>query len=426
MQEKELKPEVKLKETGKDMEQEIAREQAKEFLEFIEKKWDDFIFEAKNAPKDSDEPDAVLYLPNEYVAPNKEKFNTMFYWDSYFIIKGLKTEKGRQELIMGIVDNCLYEVETYGKVLNANKKKWSTRSQTPYLSLMIRDAYENSNDKEWLKKAFDLAKKEYNGYWMDKSHLTPSGLSRFYDKSGDAPIGEYKKPHAYKSRAEATWDMSPRFDDEDIHDLLPIDLNCNLYQYENDFEMFALELGNKEEAREWFERSERRKKAINDLMWNKEDGLFYDYNFKTGGQKKIKSLAGYQAMFTELASQEQAEKMKNNLKIFETQGGLAACDRDYGYQDRQWNYPVVWAPLQYICYEGMKKYGYAAEAEKINKDFVKLVYENWGKTGKIWEKYNGREESGEKVPFDRYPPQSGFGWTNAVAEVFIKEWHGKA
>lgn len=421
MFEKESDSETKINETEKDMESEITREQAKELLEFIEKKWDDFIFEAKNAPKDSDNPDDILYLPEKYVAPNQEKFNAMFYWDSYFIIQGLKTEAGRQELIKGIVDNCLYQVETYGKVLNANKKKWSTRSQTPYLAPMIRDAYEDSHDKKWLEKAFDLVKKEYNEYWLDEFHLTLSGLSRFYDESGDSPIGDYKKSHTYKSRTEASWDMSPRFDDSDIHDLLPIDLNCNLYQYEKEFEKFALEFGNEEEAEDWNKKAEARKKTINELMWDEEDGLFYDYNFKTGEKKKIKSLACYQAMFAGLASAEQAEKMKDNLKIFETKKGLAACDKDYGYQDRQWNYPIIWAPLQYIAAKGMEKYGFSKEAEKIKKDFVKLVCENWERTGKIWEKYDGQEGSGEKVPFDRYPPQSGFGWTNAVAEVFIKE-----
>lgn len=398
----------------------VNKKEAKELLDFIEKKWNDFIFDARNAPQDSNDPDAVLYLPEKYIVPNKEKFNMMFYWDSYFIIQGLKTEANRQDLIKGIVDNCLYEVETYGKVLNANKKKWSTRSQLPYLAPMIESVYEDSRDKVWLQKAFGLAKKEYNDYWLDKHHLTETGLSRFYDESGNKAIGDYKKSHTYKSRAEASWDMSPRFDDEDIHDLLPMDLNCNLYQYEKDFEKFALELGDEDEAMIWNKKSEERKKAINELMWSEEDGLFYDYNFKIGEKKNIKSLAAYQAMFVGLASRKQAEKLKGNLNLFETKNGLAACDKDYGYSDRQWNWPVVWAPLQYVCCQGMRKYGYFKEAEKISKDFIKLVYQNWKKTGNIWEKYNG--ETGDiKVSFDRYPNQSGFGWTNAVAELFIKE-----
>lgn len=156
-------------------------------------------------------------------------------------------------------------------------------------------------------------------------------------------------------------------------------------------------------------------------MWDKESGLYYDYNFKTGKKKNIKSMAAYQAMFTGLADETQAEKLKNNLKIFQTEGGLAACDKDYDYTDRQWNYPIIWAPLQYIAAKGMERYGYKEEAEKIRKDFIRLVYDSWKKTGKIWEKYDGGFGSGEDVPFDRYPPQSGFGWTNGVVEAFIKE-----
>lgn len=415
MRENEFKTEAE-----NDMEKEISKEQAKELLDYITAKWDEFIFEAKDAPKDSNDPNTVLYLPEKYIAPNKEKFNAMFYWDSYFIIQGLKTETNRQELTKGIVDNFLYEVETYGKVLNANKKRWSTRSQLPYLALMIKDLYSKNQEKEWLKKAFILAKKEYNDYWTNEHHLTVTGLSRFYDESGDKAIGEYKKSHTYKSRAEASWDMSPRFDDSDIHDLLPVDLNCNLYQYEKQFQEFAEGLGNKKEAEEWGKKAEKRKEKINELMWEEESGLFYDYNFKTGKKKNVKSLAAYQAMFAGLASWEQAEKLKDNLKLFETKNGLAACDKNYGYNDRQWNYPMIWAPLQYICYEGMKKYGYSEEAKKISKDFVKLVCQNFKRTGKIFEKYNG--QSGDlRVVSDRYASQEGFGWTNAVAEVFIRE-----
>ncbi|MBU3999790.1 hypothetical protein KKG29_01250 [Patescibacteria group bacterium] len=425
-----------------NFEKEITREQVKELLEFIERKWDDLIYNSRGGAQEiGNDPDEILYLPNDYVVPNKERFSTMFYWDSYFIIQGLKTEGNRRELIKGIVDNCLYEVEKYSKVLNANKARWATRSQLPYLALMIKDVYPRTNiagvkvisgktkqdclvkfskDKKWLEQAFKTAKKEYNEYWMNRFHLTPTGLSRFYDESGNKAIGDYKKTHTYKSRAEASWDMSPRFDDEDIHDLLPVDLNCNLYQYENDFEKFAEILGKREEAARWRKKAVKRKGKINKMMWDEKDGLFFDYNFKIGKRKKIKSLASYQTMFVGLADGKQAEALKSNLKLFQTKGGLAACDRDYGCSDRQWNYPIIWAPLQYIAAKGLERYGYIKEAERVKKNFIALVCENWRKTGKIWEKYNGKTEETE-APFDRYPNQSGFGWTNAVMEAFIKE-----
>lgn len=398
-------------------EKEINKKEARELLEFIEKKWDDLTCNARHGAKEiGDNPDRALYLPNDYIVPGRGKFNAMFYWDSYFIIQGLKTEESRQKLIRGIVDNCLYEVETYGRVLNANKAKWATRSQMPYLTGMIEIVYDIYPDKKWLGKAFETAQKEYNDYWLDSYHLTEAGLSRFYDESGADSIHS----HTYKSRAEASWDMSPRFDDEDVHDLAPVDLNCNLYQYEKNFEEFASELGDERAAAEWRKKAESRKKIINELMWDTDDGLFYDYNFQTTQKKKIKSLAAYQAMFAGLADKNQAEKLRNNLKLFETKNGLASCDKDYGYGDRQWSYPIIWAPLQYIVAKGLERYGYAKEAERIKKDFIKLVSKNWKEGGEIWEKYNGKTGN-LKVPFDRYPNQSGFGWTNAVVEVFIKE-----
>lgn len=438
-------------ELEKDMEQEISREQAKELLDFIEKKWDDLIYNSRNGAQEiSDDPDKILYLPNDYIVPGKGKFNVMFYWDSYFIIQGLKTEENRQELIKGIVDNCLYEVEKYSKVLNANKARWATRSQLPYLALMIKDVYpltnikgakngkgkkdslgnfsnqksenigvgvyESSRNEKWLEQAFKTAKKEYNGYWLDSYHLSEIGLSRFYDESGADSVYS----HTYKSQSEASWDMSPRFDDKDVHDLAPIDLNCNLYQYEKNFEKFALELGDEKEGAEWRKKAESRKKIIDELMWDEREGFFFDYNFRTAEKKKIKSLAAYQAMFVGLANKEQARKLKDNLKSFQTRYGLAACTKDCEFAYYQWDWPTIWAPLQYICYQGLKNYGYWAEAKKIGAIFVGLVYNNWLRTGKIWEKYNGEKGDLTQIS-ERYPNQSGFGWTNAVVEVFIKE-----
>ncbi len=390
-----------------------------ELSEFIRNNWDSLVCNSRDGSKFGNDPEDILYLPYDYVVPNGEKFDVMFYWDSYFILLGLKCA-GRNELINGIAGNCLYEIANFGKVLNANKLKWSTRSQLPYLTSIIKESYNIYEDKKWLANAFNFAKKEYNGYWKNKHHLTLIGLSRYYDESGNKPIGDYKKTHTYKSCAEASWDLSPRFDDSDIHDLAPIDLNCNLYQYEKDFSEFAGILGNKEEAAFWTQKAEDRKQTINNLMWDEKDGIFFDYNFKSGKRKKINSLAAFQALFTGLASGNQAARVKNNLKLFLTDYGLAACSRGYDLKDRQWNWPMIWAPLQYICYQGLKNYGYINEAEEVGKRFVSLVYKNWKDTEKIWEKYNG-EKGDLHVPFDRYYNQSGFGWTNAVTDVLIKE-----
>src|SRR5712664_2195440 len=70
-------------------------------------------------PADFDAPPAVLYLDNKYVVPGG-RFNEMYGWDSYFIVRGLVEDK-RIDLARGMVENFFFEIEHYGAVLNANR-----------------------------------------------------------------------------------------------------------------------------------------------------------------------------------------------------------------------------------------------------------------------------------------------------------------
>src|SRR5579862_1494205 len=53
------------------------------------------------------QPHGLLYLPNKYVVPGG-RFNEMYGWDSYFIIRGL-LRAGRIELARGMVNNFFFE-----------------------------------------------------------------------------------------------------------------------------------------------------------------------------------------------------------------------------------------------------------------------------------------------------------------------------
>jgi alpha,alpha-trehalase len=88
------------------------------------------------------EPPGLLYLDNKYVVPGG-RFNEMYGWDSYFIVRGLVEDK-RVELARGMVENFFFEIEHYGAVLNANRTYYLTRSQPPFLTSMILAVY-NAN-----------------------------------------------------------------------------------------------------------------------------------------------------------------------------------------------------------------------------------------------------------------------------------------
>ena len=138
------------------------------------------------------QPQGLLYLENKYVVPGG-RFNEMYGWDSYFIIKGL-LRAGRIELARGMVDNFFFEVEHYGAMLNANRTYYLTRSQPPFLSSMFVDVYaamrENGHaDNAWLEKAYLDLTKDYE-VWNRDPHLAgKTGLARYYD-FGEGPPAE--------------------------------------------------------------------------------------------------------------------------------------------------------------------------------------------------------------------------------------------
>ena len=131
-----------------------------------------------------------------YVVPGG-RFNELYCWDSYFIVLGL-LQDGRTDLARGMADNLLYEVRYYGKIPNANRTYYLTRSQPPFLTSIIRAVYESgAADKNWLASALKTAMAEYQNVWLGKDRLVKIGpyeLSRYYD-SGSGPCPEVEPGH---------------------------------------------------------------------------------------------------------------------------------------------------------------------------------------------------------------------------------------
>src|SRR6516162_6760207 len=103
-------------------------------------------------------PPGLLYLANRYVVPGG-RFNEMYGWDSYFIIRGLIEDK-RIDLARDMVENFFFEVDHYGALLNANRTYYLTRSQPPFLSSMAMAVYQakekgGSSNRRWLQSAYD-------------------------------------------------------------------------------------------------------------------------------------------------------------------------------------------------------------------------------------------------------------------------------
>jgi alpha,alpha-trehalase len=398
---------------------ELGPEDVKVAREYIARYWPNV---ERFHPKDDE---SLLGLPKPYLVPSyTEKtgfdYNELYYWDSYFMVQGLFDET-HKELVEGILEDLLALFERFKIIPNASRTYLMGRSQPPFLTSFIFDIYQAYNPgKDWLKRAIDIAKQEYEVVWLGvkkpNERMVYKGLSRYYDINYLHDLAE----------AESGWDMTPRFSRRALN-YLPVDLNSLLYKYETDFARAARIFDDVREAARWDDAAAVRKATMNELMWDRIRGLYYDYNYVKKKRGNVSSLAAYFPMWAGMVDDKQAEVMVRALRRFENRGGLATTDVlpvsqfVLGSVPTQWAYPNGWAPLHYIVIKGLERYGYHKDARRIAMKWLK-TNQNWfNEYGVFLEKYN--VVSPDKPPIKGvYPSQEGFGWTNSVFERLCQDY----
>ena len=213
---------------------------------------------------------------------------------------------------------------------------------------------------------------------------------------------------------ESGFDVSSRFGPfgAATHHFAPVCLNSLLYKYEADMEQISQILGKTDDAKKWSQRAADHKAKIQKYLWDPERGLFVDYNFDTQARSSYEYITTFYPLWAGLASPEQAQAVARNLSIFEQPGGLAMSHTESG---AQWDYPYAWAPTQLLAIEGLRRYGFNDDANRVSYKFLSMIAENFRRDGTIKEKYNAVTRSSETQVSAGYQMNVvGFGWTNGV------------
>ena len=414
--------------------------------------------EIRQLPNDPSEvrEHGLLYLPHPYVVPGG-RFNEMYGWDSYFTQVGLVRDN-ETVLAKNMVDNFLYQIDHYGKILNANRTYYLSRSQPPFLTQMILNVYRKQRNISWLRATVPAIEKYYR-FWIEEPHLTKqTGLSRYYDL-GDGPapevlsgerddkgrdhydlVKDYYRTHDVKdydlsqyydkgkdqltdlfykgdrSMRESGFDPSNRFGpfNIDIIHYDPVCLNSLLYLMETDTAEILRIIGRARQARVWTNRAEERRQRINRLMWDEQDGLYYDYNFAKKEVRRYPFVTTFYPLWVGVADKRQAARIVANLHLFERPGGLLTSTNVTG---SQWDAPFGWAPTEMIAIQGLRRYGYNREADRITANFLSMILKEFIQHNTIVEKYDVERRESEVsagLKFGYKSNEIGFGWTNAA------------
>lgn len=409
-----------------------------------------------------------------YIVPGG-RFNEQYGWDSYFETLGLLA-CDKLEPCIGMCENFIFEINHYGKILNANRSYYLCRSQPPFLTDMTLQVFnyirktQFREDLDFLKRATMAAIKEYKEVWMSSPRLDlESGLSTFHaDGEGIPPETEPShfdtvlEPFCkkYKLSFKEFRDKynngeinEPILDDYFMHDravresghdttyrlegicanLATVDLNCLLYKYETDI-AFIIKAYFKDHfdyngevytSQDWVKLSEKRGALIEKYMWNEKESLYFDYNIKSKRQSTYESVTAFYVLWAGVCSPDRARLMvEKSLHKFEAFGGLVSgTERSRGElgvskPSRQWDYPYAWAPHQMLAWEGLKRYNMGNIAQRLSYRWcylMTLAFVDFN--GIVVEKYDATSERQPHKVEAEYGNQ-GSGFKGVATEGF--------
>jgi alpha,alpha-trehalase len=224
-----------------------------------------------------------------------------------------------------------------------------------------------------------------------------------------------------RSLRESGFDVTFRFGPfgAATHHFAPVCLNSLLYKTETDMQRISTLLGHPQDAKNWKTKADERRKRMIQYFWDAQKGQFFDYNFVSGKRSKYEYATTFYPLWAGLASKQEAQAIVRNLNLFEQAGGLAMSRTE---SQAQWDFPYGWAPIQLLAAEGLRRYGYDWEADRISGKFLSMVAENFRRDHTIREKYNVVTRSSETRVIEGYAQNvTGFGWTNAVFLELLHE-----
>lgn len=393
---------------------------------------------------------SLIALPRPYVVPGG-RFREIYYWDSYFTLLGLAAA-GRHRQVEDMVTNFAYLIDTVGFIPNGNRSYFCSRSQPPYFALMVELLAELSGDDRTYQRFLPQLDREY-AFWMagsDAEHTRPVSrvvpvdgghLNRYWDDSDTPRPESYAEDRTLtagldadagaviyrqlRAACESGWDFSSRWLSEPSDlagirttDVVPVDLNALLARLESVLARAHALDGNVERAATFERRAGKRRALIERLFFCERRGIYTDLLLPDLRQSDAETLATAYPLFLGLTDDARAKRVAAQLQErFLCDGGWVISNVDSG---QQWDSPNGWAPLEWVCYRGLLRYGHESAAREGASRWIENNLAVYRDTGRLMEKYDVRT-IGRLASGGEYGVQDGFGWTNGVLRCLLDE-----
>ncbi|XP_015594366.1 trehalase isoform X3 [Cephus cinctus] len=402
---------------------------------------------------------SIIYVPNPVIVPGG-RFREFYYWDSYWIIKGLLLSEMKLT-VKGMLSNFVSIVKKIGYIPNGGRIYYTMRSHPPLLIPMVEEYLKATDDVKWLRENLWLLEKEFD-FWMTNRtvDIEKDGVNytlvRYYEESTGPRPESYREDYLtsqsfrtseekdnyyteLKTAAESGWDFSSRWFILDgtnkgnltnlkTRYIVPVDLNAIIYRNARLLGEFNEKLGNSTKAAEYFKRAEQWQEAVTAILWHDEVGAWLDYDLLNEIKRDYfyptNILPLWTGCYDTGKREEHVMKVLKYLEKSQIMINLGGIPTTLEHSGEQWDYPNAWPPLQYFVIMALDRTEdpWAQRlAYEISQRWVRSNYKAFNETHSMFEKYDATVCGGYGGGGE-YEVQLGFGWSNGVVMDLLNKY----
>ncbi len=297
-------------------------------------------------------------------------------------------------------------------------------TQPPVLAFGVWDLYRATGDRSLLERHYDDLGR-YLAWNRAHRDRNGNGLYEWLMR---------ENPNATNRCGESGMDNTPRFDDGKAKDA--VDFSCFMAREFEAMGDMARALGRDGEAAAWDAEREVVRTALNALLWDEDDGFYYDRVVEDGTFCKVKAVSGLLPLFAGLCDERRAAALVRHLcnpDEFWTGAPVpsVALD-DPKHEEDMWRGPT-WINYNYFLVLGLRRCGYAAEAEALRRATMRTVSWWYLQDGCIFEYFDSRgrvsptrlsRKSTDIQPYFAHPRIAvvrDFGWTATLYAALAME-----
>ena len=315
--------------------------------------------------------------------------------------------------------------------LLTGRDAWVDRSQPPIGAFVLWLLYQRWGERRLLENAWEVLLDNHEWWWRERDG-NGNGLLEY----GTSPVGEgLYRGTALAARDESSMDNSPVHDEATLipesHTLDCEDVGLNSLLV-LDGEMLALvaaELGRDDEARRMETRARSLAGRIQEALWDPEREVFAN---RLWSGRFVSSIAptSFYPLIAGAASPAQARALLGWIedpRRFGGRFGLPSVSRDDpAFRDNVYWRGRVWPPLNFLVYQGLRRYGFAAEATALARRSHEMFAVPWREARHCAENYGAQDGAVTDQP----DTDTFYGWgalmpAMGVAEVCdVSPWDG--